>query len=333
MKNDYTRRTSSRRVTPWTGQSDSSPLESYIDLCTDRDYSHRHPAVLESGEADFLNSYNVSSCRFCGSSSITKEGFSGTGLRRYRCRDCGRRFTILTNTIFDSRKLPVSEWVCFLLDLFGYSNFNLTSKVNRNSINTTKYWVRKLFLIIDGVQDDIMLEGKVWIDETFIKVRSGDIERKPDGTEYRGQSRNQMCIGIACDARHSVFIFEGYGKTSKKKTLDAFSSHIRKGSHLIHDKEKSHSALVESLELTEEAYDSRLLKGIPDRDNPLDRVNDLCDLLKRFLSAHSGFMRDDLQNYLNLFSLMMNPPVNKYEKVEKILKLGFEKTILLRYRD
>ena len=65
--------------------------------------------------------------------------------------------------------------MCFLLDLFGYSSFNLTSKVNRNSINTTKYWVRKLFLIIDGVQDDIMLEGKVWIDETFIKVRSGDM--------------------------------------------------------------------------------------------------------------------------------------------------------------
>ena len=76
-----------------------------------------------------------------------KDGFSETGIRRYRCRECGRRFTVITNTIFDSRKLPVSEWVCFLLDLFGYSSFSLTSKVNRNAVSTTKYWVRKLFLL------------------------------------------------------------------------------------------------------------------------------------------------------------------------------------------
>ena len=31
-----------------------------------------------------------------------------------------------------------------------------------------------------------MLEGNVWIDETVIKVRKGDIERLPDGKEYRG---------------------------------------------------------------------------------------------------------------------------------------------------
>lgn len=333
MKNDYVRNTKSRRITPWTGKDDSTPLESYIDLCTERDYAHRHPEVLESGEASFLNSYEVKTCRYCGSTLITKEGFSGTGLRRYRCRSCDRRFTILTNTIFDSRKLPISEWVCFLLDLFGYSSFNLTSKVNRNSVNTTKYWVRKIFLLIDGIQNDIILEGNVWIDETFIKVRSDDIETKPDGTQYRGLSRNQMCIGIACDAKRSVFILEGYGKTSKKKTLEAFSTHIKEGSHLIHDKEKAHSALISLLKLSDESHDSRMLKGIPDKDNPLDRVNNLCDLLKKFLASHSGFMRDDLQNYLNLFSVMVNPPANKYEKVEKILRLGFEKTILLRYRD
>ena len=116
MNDDYSK-TKSRRLTPWTGRCDSTPLESYIDLCTGRDYDHRHPAILASGEAACLNSYELSSCRFCGSGTIVKDGFSETGIRRYRCRECGRRFTVITNTIFDSRKLPVSEWVCFLLDL------------------------------------------------------------------------------------------------------------------------------------------------------------------------------------------------------------------------
>lgn len=170
-----------------------------------------------------------------------------------------------------------------------------------------------------------MLGGNVWIDETFIKVRKGGIEKRPDGKEYRGLSRKQMCIGIACDKDNAVFVFEGSGKTSKKKTLDAFSSHIKEGSHLIHDKEESHSALISRLGLTEESYDSRKLKGIPDKDNPLDRVNELCNLLQQFLSSsHSGFNRDDIQNYLNLFSVMVNPPKNKYEIVKKILELVLE---------
>ena len=196
MNDDYFK-TKSRRLTPWTERRNSTPLESYIDLCTGRDYDHRHPAILDSGEAAFLNTYELATCRLCGSESIVKDGFSETGIRRYRCKKCGRRFTVITNTIFDSRKLPVSEWVCFLLDLFGYSSFSLTSKVNRNAVSTTKYWVRKLFLLLDGIQDDIMLGGKVWIDETLIKVRKSEIAKRPDGKEYRGMSRNQMCIGIA----------------------------------------------------------------------------------------------------------------------------------------
>ena len=52
--------------------------------------------------------------------------------------------------------------------------------------------------------------------------------------------------------------------------------------------------LISRLGLTDESYDSRSLKGIPDKDNSLDRVNDLCDLLQRFLSSYAGFMREDL---------------------------------------
>ena len=42
-----------------------------------------------------------------------------------------------------------------------------------------------------------------------------------------------------------------------------------------------------------------------------------------FLNAHSGFSRDDLQNYLNLYSFVINPPSDHLEKVEKIIKMVF----------
>jgi hypothetical protein len=43
-------------------------------------------------------------------------------------------------------------------------------------------------------------------------------------------------------------------------------------------------------------------------------------------------MRSDIQSYLNVFSVLMNQPENKYEKVEKLLSRAMGFPILLRYR-
>lgn len=325
-------KTKSRRRTPWTGVDKATPLQAFIDSCTERDYNHRHPDLRSSGEAQWLNSHEPGKCRFCGSERISKEGFSENGIRRYRCKDCGRRFNILTNTVFDNHRLPISEWIGFLLDIFGYGSFNLTAKVNRNSGNTTRYWMAKTFMLLDGIQDDVMLEGTVWLDETFYRLRNPDIKLKEDGKEYRGLSRNQMCIGVACDSRHVLFIYEGTGKTSGKRTLETFGKHIRPGSTLIHDLEPSHNRLVSELELVSEAHDSREIKKLPDSRNPLNAVNQMCRLLQLFLRSHSGFLRSDIQGYLNVLHVMLNPPDNKYQKIEKMLELGISKPVLLRYR-
>lgn len=325
--------TKSRRRTPWTKKDSSTPLQSFIDRCTERDYGHRHPSFDEIDEAGFINSYNLKDCRHCGSERIVKDGKSDNGIIRFRCKACGRRFTATTNTIFDNHKIPISEWIGFLLDILGFGSFSLTSKVNRNASSTTRYWIEKTFLLLEGIQDDIILEDRVWIDETFFKVRTADIQHHDDGTEYRGLSMNQLCIGIGCDSHNrSVFLFEGYGKTSGRKTMDAFSDRIAVGATLVHDKEKSHQKLVNKLALISEVYDSRDLKRLDDSDNPLDPVNNLCRLLQLFLRAHGGFMRSDIQNYLNVFSVLMNQPENKYEKVEKLLSRAMDFPILLRYR-
>ena len=89
--------------------------------------------------------------------------------------ECGRRFNILTNTVFDSHKISISEWMGFFLDIFGFGSFGLTSKVNRNASNATRCCMDKVFLLLEGIQDDVVLEGTVWLDETFFKVRSPEI--------------------------------------------------------------------------------------------------------------------------------------------------------------
>jgi len=146
-------------------------------------------------------------------------------------------------------------------------------------------------------------------------------------------SRNQICIGTATDKQNTLFFVEGTGKPSQKKTMETFGTRIAPGSTLIHDDDSAHKKLVKDLSLKSISYASKELKGLPDKDNPLNPINRVHDTLKKFLNSHSGFNRTDLQGYLNLFAVITNPPVDMLEKVEFVIKMAFQNPKTLRYRD
>ena len=115
-------------------------------------------------------------------------------------------------------------------------------------------------------------------------------------------------------------------------SYQTFKNHIAPGSVLIHDKERTHRKLIDELSLTSRAYASKDLKGLTDSENPLEPVNRVHSLLKIFLNAHSGFSRDDLQGYLDLYAFVINPPFEHLEKVEQIIESAFSNPKSLRYR-
>lgn len=330
MKNKY--RNTSRRKTPWDKNHELSPLEDFIKSKYLDSFQVKHPKLIETSEAALLNTYEVLMCKHCFSQQISKRGRTSNGVQRYHCSDCDKSFTILTNTIFADHKISITEWIEFCLDVFRYESISVTSKTNKNSYNTSKYWLHKLFLILENIQNNIILCGELQIDETFFAVLESDKILK-DGKQLRGLSKNQCCIGIGYDGTNVYAHFEGFGKTSKRKTKETFIAHIESGSHLVHDKEKCHSILVKELNLIDEAYDANELKKLDDKNNPLNPINNQCNLLKRFLHSHSGFDRSDLQNYLNLFSFIQNPPHSKLEKVKIILDRAVYLPKSLKYRD
>ena len=59
--------------------------------------------------------------------------------------------------------------------------------------------------------------------------------------------------------------------------------HIKPGSHLIHDKERSHGVLIRRLNLTQEVYKTKDTSNLKDEDNPLDPINKIHALSKRFM--------------------------------------------------
>lgn len=322
----------SRRRTPWTGKDDATPLQRFIDSCNSENYDKKHPLVKDSLEQDLLDNYPVTECRHCGSKKFQAYGKTSAGTKRYYCKDCHRTFTVITNTIFDQRKIPISEWLDFLLSLMGYGSFILTSKSNRNAFTTTKYWFKKVFMLLSDWQDSILLKGKVYLDETYYSVIVSERVMNIDGSKPRGLSYNKICIGVAKDDDNVIAFVEGKGKPSQKHTWKAFGSHIEMGSLLIHDGDNSHSVLVKKLELNEEVHTTAETKGLKDEENPLFPINNVHFILKEFLNAHAGFNRDDLQDYLNFFCFVSRK-ISKFEKVEELMEIAFRKSNFLRFRD
>jgi transposase-like protein len=326
-------RSKSRKRTPWDGENDVTETQEFLRQHYQLYYADRHRALRDSGEADMINSYVPEKCGLCASEKIKKTGRTGSGVQRYMCAACGKTFLPTTGTIFDEHRISISEWMEYCLNLFRHVSITADSWSNKNAFATSRYWLEKLFLTLETVQDSIVLTDRVWLDETFYTVRCEDIVRKEDGNKLRGISQNQLCIGVATDKKHTLFLLEGTGKPSQKKTFEAFRSHIKSGSTLIHDKESAHAKLVRELSLVSAAYGSKDLKGLPDKDNPMNPVNRTHDILKKFLNTHSSFDRSNMQNYLNLFAFLTNPPGNLLEKVELVIKMAFENPKLLRYRD
>ena len=57
-------------------------------------------------------------------SHFKKSGDYGNGTRRYRCLDCGKAFSPLTVTVFDAHKIPVSEWIEYMIHLFEFRSLS-----------------------------------------------------------------------------------------------------------------------------------------------------------------------------------------------------------------
>ena len=316
----------------WDNKSHRSDSEILIESTVTEWYTAKHRSPSDK-EIKFINGLPVKYCPYCGSIDFCRAGFNRSGIQRYKCNDCGRRFSPFTNTIFDEKKIPISEWIEYLLHLFEFHSVRSSSFDNRNAESTGKYWLLKAFNVLEGIQDDVILSGDVWMDETFLSVLKSKVKKR-NGKKLRGISRNKIAIACAKDEDgHSVMITMNTSKPSIKSTWDAYGAHIAAGAKLIHDGEHSHSILIQSLSLKSEVYMTEETKGMSDDKNPLRQINEVHRIMKRFFREHDGYDREHLQDWLNLLWFILNGPEDKYDKVLSFIKLAVSSTKKVRYRD
>ena len=104
-----------------------------------------------------------------------------------------------------------------------------------------------------------MPEGKAYIDETYLSVMPKDLKRK-GGKKLRGLSGNRLCIVTVTDVTHTFLAYIGNGKPSAKRLIEGLKDHIRPGTLMINDGEKSHCALCFDLVSERKSYLSSMTK-------------------------------------------------------------------------
>lgn len=337
MKRDNNSKQSSKwgtslRILPWNQNEEITQTQKLISERINEWYETKHkPASIN--EIELINSIQVKSCPYCETKKIIKKGRTQAGIQRYLCKTCKRKFTPLTNTIFEAKKIPITEWIEYLIYLFEFHSIRTSARDNRNSESTGKYWLIKIFEVLKDIQNDVLLEGKIYLDETYFPViKSKEITN--NGKKLRGISRNKIGVAVAFDEKGNYLLAVEYtSKPSDTSTWRTLGRHIKKGSHLIHDGEKSHGVLIRKLGLTETVYTSEMTKGMEDKDNPLDPINKIHDLAKRFMKAHGGYDRDNLQDWMNLVWFILSKPDNRYEKVEKFIEIALDSPKRVKFRD
>lgn len=332
-KKKFSKRQKPLRTFSWSNTDQKTPAQLLVEDTVTEWYLAKH-RTASSKEVDFINSIPVQHCHHCGSIKFVKNGFNRNGIQNYFCKDCGRNFNPLTNTIFDSRKIPISEWFEYLLHLFEYHSITSSAYDNRNANSTGEYWLKKVFEVLKDIQKDVILEGRIYIDETFFSKKKND-EIKINGKKLRGISVNKIGVATAIteDTKSSILIVTNTSKPSRRSTLKSYGPHIKEGSTIIHDGDNSHQVLIEKIHLNSEEHSTEETKGLSDKDNPMFPINNYHYLLKRFIRSHGGYDRDTLQDWLNLFWFMTNGPKDRYDKVLLFIEIAILSPKRVKYRD
>ena len=271
-------------------------------------------------------------CPKCNSKQFIKFGKQAkTNQQRYKCKICGTIFCNTTNTIMYKKKLRGILFRDLVLLIIDDTKIETICDILKISTRTAYIWRMKIYKCAQELVKNIVLSGKVWIDETFIPVNRRELIVSYTGKKYRGNSRNQIVVACGIDEdknRYAEVI--GKGHITSNQCISSYGKHIAKGSHIIHDGIFSHNILIKYLDATDEIY-----KSIgKESHKKLQPINTLCSMIKRNLVIHLGMNRDYLQLYLDWLCFKDSiDEENIEEKIDQLEAICFKTGASFKVKD
>ncbi len=258
-------------------------------------------------------------CPHCSAKDAFKDGWSSSGLQRFRCRQCGTRYNSLTKTVLEHCRKELPTWVDFIRLMIYNVPLDACAEICRITHQTAFEWRHRVFATVDGYQDRLVLRDRIWIDETYIV--DTDLSKGYGQARKRGLSKQQICIAVAIDVhKNPVAVVCGHGKPSSKRIKEALQTHIANGAVVVHDKERAHNALIRETKCKSESYKA----DVRDQEylDSMMIMNSLCSWINRYLWRFTGMDMKNLQSYLNWFVYLfrVHQSEEKWPKIARVVR-------------
>lgn len=286
-------------------------------------------------------------CVKCGSISVVKNGKRKDGTQKYVCKDCRHNFTAASGTIISGSKKRLETWIKYIECMLDDDTLEKCAAKCRIHLNTAFLWRHKILEASLKSNSDIVLDGKIEMDETFFRESykgnhtRGDkdsfqmprksFERghhsKPDRDKElkkilrsRGLSTDQVCVPCAITpSRLTVAKVCKFGSVSSLGLIKIFKDHIAPGSFIISDECKSYPKFTVEVGASLFQVDD---SAPPLADMNIKQVDSLHSQMKRmFNHRFCGVATKYLNNYIELLRLNLYSRRSRESKLNIILKL------------
>lgn len=252
-------------------------------------------------------------CPYCKSKRSTKR----VETYRHQCHSCNKSYSVLVGTIFESTKLPLTQWFLAIALILNAKKGLSARQLSRDlGVNRKTGWYLQMRIrrAMEEGEDNGLFKGIVEIDETFIGGKKANHskkkrqERRDNQLQTTGYQDKQPVIGLLeRDGRIKLQVVEkAHGKTikpiveqvvSKDATIvtDGFGGYAGLNKifreHQVLNKEKE--------EYTKGKYHTNTIEGF-------------WTLLKRGIyGQYHKVSRRHLQSYLDEFTFKYNHRTDK----------------------
>lgn len=279
-------------------------------------FSASEPVFQEINERKNKEGYT---CTHCNSKQVVrfgkykvKVGRKEVERQRYRCKDCKKTFTDVTNTPLYRTHKP-DKWIKFIeCMLEGHSLRKSAELIGGVHFVTLFYWRHKVLAALKQMDFDTF-SGIVEMDETYFlyseKGKRNIKERKPrkrgGSSQFRGISREQICVLIARDRQKATYSgVLGRGRLVKSQLDKAIGSKLSSDNTLCTDAWRAFSTYAKDKGIVEhyrfKSDGVERVRGIYHIQN----VNNYHSRLKGWIQRFNGVATKYLDHYLSWFQFL-----------------------------
>lgn len=251
-------------------------------------------------------------CTNCGGTEKVVRFGKRNGVQRYRCKDCGRIFTTLTNTVMEGTRKPISTWKKYVECMLDGLSVRKSAAICGISKNQSFIWRHKILDAMSKKNDkEAHLRGIIEADETFFRISFKGSRKLPREAHHRGESSNKRglskekaCVACAIDREGVLFSKRSnLGKISVDDLENAYRGHVAENSIFCTDSEKSYCKFAknngyELIQIESGKYKAGVYH--------INHINATHSKMKKFMRRFNGVATKYLQNYLSWFGMMKN---------------------------